>query len=209
MELSVKELNGISRNVFTPGYPVISDQIEDKTGLNKGLCLDIGTIGGYLGIELSKITDLSACLFDKSDKMIKNIYENIRSNGLGDRVKTLLGNVNEIPIKDESINLVISRALGSFWADIEKIFKEIYRVLTPGGTAYIGGRFGTSESKDQMASKKKKRNKESNRGMAKKLDDNPIAIIESALYQAGIKSFAINMDGSGVWVTIRRLNTKH
>lgn len=209
MELSVKELNGITRNVFTPGYPVISDRIEDKTGLNKGLCLDIDTIGGYLGIELSKITDLSACLFDKSDKMIKNVYENIRSNGLGDRVRTLLGNVNEIPIKDESINLVISRALGSFWADIEKIFKEIYRVLTPGGTAYIGGRFGISELKDQMASKKKKRNKECKRGMAKKLGDNPIAIIESALYQAGIKSFAINMDESGVWVTIRRLNTKH
>ncbi|GIM29274.1 hypothetical protein CPJCM30710_19400 [Clostridium polyendosporum] len=206
MELNIKEVDGIAYKVFSPVYPVIAEQIKDKTGINKGLCLDIGAVGGYLGMELSKITDLSVCL---SDKMLKNTYENIRSNGLGHKVKTLLGNVNEIPIKDESINLVISRALESFWADIEKIFKEIYRVLTPGGTAYIGGRLGISELKDQVPSKMKKRNKEGKGGIIKKLNDNPIAIIEKALYQAEIKSFAINMDESGVWVTIRRLNTKH
>ncbi|MBC7343666.1 MAG: methyltransferase domain-containing protein, partial [Clostridia bacterium] len=41
------------------------------------------------------------------------------------------------------------QGFGVFWENLEKAFKEIHRVLAPGGIAYIGGGFGTSELKKE------------------------------------------------------------
>lgn len=204
MEMNVEEFDEIARNVFAPIYPVIAGQIKQNTGIETGTCLDIGTGGGYLGIELSKITDLSVYLFDKSEKMIKLANENINNNGLENRVKTQLGDVHEIPFKDQSINLVISRGSIFFWENLQKAFKEIYRILKPGGIAYIGGGFGTAELKEQIAIKMKEIDKEWEGGMVKNFGNNPIELLNNELRSSEIEDYDVSMDESGLWVTIRR-----
>lgn len=49
MKMDPHEFDRIARGVFAPVYPVIAAQILDRTGIRKGVCLDIGCGGGYLG----------------------------------------------------------------------------------------------------------------------------------------------------------------
>lgn len=147
MEINVEEFDRVAREVFAPIYPVITEQIKQKTGITRGTCLDIGCGGGYLGIALAGITELFIYLFDKSPEMLEIATRNIAGHGLQKRARTLLGDVHEIPLKDQSVDLVISRGSIFFWENQQKAFQEIYRVLAPKGVAFIGGGFGNAELK--------------------------------------------------------------
>ncbi|SNX54953.1 class I SAM-dependent methyltransferase [Thermoanaerobacterium sp. RBIITD] len=203
MEINIEEFDEIAREVFAPVYPVIAKQIKYKTGITTGTCLDIGTGGGYLGIELAKITDLSVILFDKSEEMLKIAGDNIIKNALEAKVRTQLGDVHNIPFKDQTINLVISRGSIFFWQDLQKAFKEIHRILTPEGMAYIGGGFGTAKLKEQIIANMKRMNKEWKGGMIQSFGNDPVGMLNDQLRLAGIKNYEVIMDESGLWLIMR------
>ena len=66
------------------------------------------------------------------------------------KVTGLRGQAEQITFADNSIDLVVSRGSVFFWEDMEKGISEVYRVLRPGGWAYIGGGFGTKEILDEV-----------------------------------------------------------
>jgi len=72
----------IAREVVAPVYPVIAGQIRTRTGITQGVCLDIGTEGGYLGIALAGITDLKFYLMDASSEMLDIAWMNVAVSGL-------------------------------------------------------------------------------------------------------------------------------
>lgn len=53
------------------------------------------------------------------------------------RCEIFEGDVSEIPLEDESLDIVTAFETIYFWKDIEKAFKEIHRVLGVGGTFLI------------------------------------------------------------------------
>lgn len=107
--MNVCEFDNIAREVFAPIYPVIAEQIKQKTGITTGKCLDIGCGGGYLGIALASITELYIYLLDKSLEMLEIAASNISAAGLKTRMQTFFADVKKIPLPDQSINLIISR----------------------------------------------------------------------------------------------------
>jgi ubiquinone/menaquinone biosynthesis C-methylase UbiE len=56
---------------------------------------------------------------------------------LEERVDFRLGNVEEIPFPDQSLDLVISTFSLHHWTDPVKVLNEIDRVLKPGGVFYV------------------------------------------------------------------------
>jgi SAM-dependent methyltransferase len=58
-----------------------------------------------------------------------------------DRVSGVLGDAQDLPFRDEYADLVVSRGSIFFWPDQLAGVKEAYRILKPGGVAYIGGGF--------------------------------------------------------------------
>ena len=48
------------------------------------------------------------------------------------RCEIFEGDVSEIPLEDESLDIVTAFETIYFWQDIEKAFKEIHRVLVVG-----------------------------------------------------------------------------
>ena len=58
--------------------------------------------------------------------------------GVGDRISLQLADVHALPYRDNYADIFVSRGSFHFWDNHEKAFAEIYRVLKPGGTAYIG-----------------------------------------------------------------------
>jgi SAM-dependent methyltransferase len=55
-----------------------------------------------------------------------------------------------MPFTDGAVDLVVSRGSLPFWENRSRAFREIYRVLKPGGVAYVGGGFGTEQIKSRV-----------------------------------------------------------
>lgn len=145
----------INSVMYAPVYPLLARQVVDKTCITTGKCMDIGTGSGYFGIELAKITTMDVCLYDISPKSLELAAKTIANEGLQARLCTMLGDVHQISVANSSINLVVSRASIGFWKDRAKAFAEIYRILAPGGYAYVGSGFGTEELRTQVMKKHK------------------------------------------------------
>ncbi len=201
MELGCVEFDRIARDVFAPAYLSIADQIIDRTAVTHGMCLDIGTGGGYLGIALARITDLHFFLLDKSSEMLDIATANIRAEGLGNRIWTLFGNVHNIPLSDNSIDLVVSRGSVFFWENKPCAFREIYRVLAPKGRAYVGGGLGAPHVREEILAKMKKIGKDWSRCTTKDASDNTEEYRE-ALQKAGIERYAVTKSDIGTWIEI-------
>ncbi len=204
MEINAVEYDEIAREVFAPIYPVIADQIKNKTGVTKGKCLDLGSGSGYLGIALAKITELNVYLFDKSPDMLKIAARNIAASSLETKVQTLLGDVHDIPLDDQSIDLIVSRGSIFFWENRPRAFREIYRVLAPGGFTHIGGGFGTSELKKQITETMLKKKNDWHEFVKKNTGQQNLEIFNEELRSAGIPLFEINKTEAGLWIVIRR-----
>ena len=152
-----------ARGINAPMYDYYAEKIKEKTGITKGVCLDVGSGGGYLGLSLAKITDLDFIFLDISEKALERAKVHIVEDGLQNRAKTLLADVHSIPLEDGSIDLVISRGSIPFWKYPAKALQEIYRVLAPGGKAYVGGGKGSPEIRKLIAEKTAKLKKVKNR----------------------------------------------
>ena len=118
--------------------PLLARQIIDDYGISSGKCIDIGAGTGLLGIELAKISELEITALDISPAMVKLASEEVTLNGMEKRVSVRQGDAQELPFEDDYFDLVVSKGTLWFFKDKVKAFKEIYRVLKPGGITYIG-----------------------------------------------------------------------
>ncbi|HVN98129.1 MAG TPA: class I SAM-dependent methyltransferase [Syntrophorhabdaceae bacterium] len=200
--MDVQQFDRIAREAFAPVYVFIAQQIAERTGITNGVCLDAGSGGGYLSLALARITDLDILLLDSSEEMIDIANQNIAASHFKARMSVLRGDVHEIPVNDQSIDLVVSRGSVFFWEDKAKAFHEIYRVLAPGGRAFIGGGLGSPEIQAQVMAKMREINKAWSGPM--KRSRNHETEYRKALQQAGIKNCSVTRSEVGLWIEMWR-----
>ncbi len=196
------EFEQIAREIFAPIYPVIAEQIIKNIGITIGKCLDAGTGPGYLGLALAEVSDLGMILMDNSVDMLAYASRNISDRGLQDRVQPLLGDVHNIPLPDQSVDLVISRGSVFFWDDLRQAFKEIYRILAPGGMTYIGGGFGSDELKEQIDQKMMLKDAEWGQKSKGRMKNFMSSNFEEVLNDLNIP-YEIKKD-AGLWIIIKK-----
>ncbi len=204
MEINALEFDRMAREVFAPVYPVLAEQIINRTGISQGYCLDIGCGGGYLGLALARISEFETILFDESQDMLNLAQGYISQSGLESRAKTLLGDVHAMSLADESINLVVSRGSMFFWENRVQAFREIYRVLAIGGAAMIGGGFGNVELLREIEKKMLEKDPEWKEKRQQRIGQSKVEEYRQELEQAGISSFEITRDEAGLWITISK-----
>ncbi|MBP2134033.1 ubiquinone/menaquinone biosynthesis C-methylase UbiE [Methanomicrobium sp. W14] len=206
---AAEKFDRIAKTDYEMVYPVIAGQIVEKTGLNEGLCVDLGSGPGSLAIAVARKTFFSVLSFDLSSSMSAVAMKNIIEAGLSDRVFAVTGNVEVIPFPDDSFDLAVSRGSMFFWKDKTAAFSEINRILRPGGWAYIGGGFGTPELAAAVKSKPgeiKRRREFKGKTEGRKFppgDHNPESY-HKALACAGISDYSLKKDSSGFWITFRK-----
>ncbi|AFS78925.1 putative methyltransferase type 11 [Gottschalkia acidurici 9a] len=157
-EKSIYKFDEMATNVFSEIYPVIARQAMERTSIREGICIDIGSGGGHLGIAISEITDMKVYLYDRSYDAKEIAEVKIKDKKIGERVKGIVGDVHTIPIEDNTIDLIVSRASYHSWESKVRAIKEIYRVLRYGGKAYIGGGYGSKQLEEKIEDKMIKRN---------------------------------------------------
>jgi ubiquinone/menaquinone biosynthesis C-methylase UbiE len=142
--------DAIVREVFAPIYPVIASQIVQQTRIDKGVCLDAGCGTGALGRAIARQSGLHVTFFDQSETMLEYARNYAEEESIAARSRFVQGDIHDIPLPDESVDLVISRGSSPFWDDWGQAYGEILRVLRKGGRAYVGGGFGSAELREQI-----------------------------------------------------------
>lgn len=142
--------DNLASNIFSKAYPIIAKQILEYTNINKGICIDIGSGGGYLGIEIAKISNMKVYLLDKEEDNKKIAEDRIYRENLSNRVFAITGDVHDLEFKDNFADLIVSRASYGFWEDKNKAMEEIFRVLKQNGKGYIGKGFGSRKLKREI-----------------------------------------------------------
>ncbi|MEN6330721.1 MAG: class I SAM-dependent methyltransferase [Smithella sp.] len=96
----------LARSINAPIYEYYARKIKDDTAIVKGVCLDVGSGGGYLGFALARITELDFIFLDISKDALEMAKSHITEDGLHYRAKTMPADVHSIPLADQSVNLV-------------------------------------------------------------------------------------------------------
>jgi arsenite methyltransferase len=96
--------------------------------------LDLGSGGGIDVLLSAKRVGPTGRAFglDMTDEMLALAAENKRKSGLTN-VHFLKGDMEDIPLPDNSVDVVISNCVINLSSDKDQVLKEAFRVLKPGG----------------------------------------------------------------------------
>src|SRR5712691_861473 len=103
--------------------------------LNPGeIVLDLGSGGGIDVLLSAKRVGPTgkACGLDMTDEMLELANENKREAG-AENVEFLKGEIENIPLPDNSVDVIISNCVINLSADKDRVLREAFRVLKPGG----------------------------------------------------------------------------
>src|SRR5512139_3414043 len=96
--------------------------------------LDLGSGGGIDVLLSAKRVgpEGKAYGLDMTDEMLSLARENQRKAG-GKNVEFLKGEIENIPLPDNSVDVIISNCVINLSADKDRVLREAFRVLKPGG----------------------------------------------------------------------------
>src|SRR3977135_2940296 len=103
--------------------------------LNAGeVVLDLGSGGGIDVLLSAKRVGPTGKAYglDMSDEMLALANENKRKAG-AENVEFLRGEIESIPLPDNTVDVIISNCVINLSADKDRVLREAFRVLTPGG----------------------------------------------------------------------------
>jgi arsenite methyltransferase len=96
--------------------------------------LDLGSGGGIDVLLSAKRVGPTGKAYglDMTDEMLTLANENKRKAGV-DNVDFLKGEIEHIPLPDNSVDIIISNCVINLSADKDRVLREAFRVLKPGG----------------------------------------------------------------------------
>jgi ubiquinone/menaquinone biosynthesis C-methylase UbiE len=115
------------------GNPVAISKIKEGD-----VVLDLGCGAGFDCFLASKKAGQTGKIIgvDMTEEMIKKAKANAKKLGVKN-VEFVLGEIEKLPIEDNSIDIIISNCVINLTPDKTKTFEEAYRVLKSGGKIYL------------------------------------------------------------------------
>jgi len=177
-----------SRGTLAPVYGPLAEQIVSKFNLEKktGIGIDLGSGPGTLIIELCKRTQLHWVNADINSNFFPYFYKQAEKSGFGHRVSAVFTDAHALAFHDGYADIIVSRGSFPFWKNKEQAFREIYRVLKPGGVAYIGRGFSENLPVETAKKIRAKQGRKMKYDVEKTSDQ-----LEKIMDELGIKKYRI------------------
>ena len=115
------------------GNPTAIAQLEPGN-----VVLDLGSVGGIdVFLAAKKVGPTGRAIgVDMTPEMVETARRNARKSGLKN-VEFRLGEIEHLPVPDESVDVIISNCVINLSPEKDKVFKEAYRVLKKGGRMQV------------------------------------------------------------------------
>lgn len=128
----LKEYNYYKENILQDTLDQIFKVWKPK---RDDIYLEIGCGPCFLGLEIAKRTNVQVIGIDFSPsalKVAKYLFkrEKIKNS------KFILADITNIPLPNNSVNIVFGGGVIEHFEDVQEIINEIYRILRKGGIAY-------------------------------------------------------------------------
>ncbi len=135
-EFTVAAYDQMARNLRDRGWLKTGQLLEH--GITQGHALEIGPGPGYLGLEwLLRTQGTTLTGLDVSPDMVVLARRNAEEYGLSARSAYVPGNGGRMEFEDCSFDAVFTNGSLHEWAAPQATFDEIWRVLRPGGRAFV------------------------------------------------------------------------
>jgi SAM-dependent methyltransferase len=134
----------VASSILEPVYGPLAEQIVADFRLTdkKGIGIDLGSGPGNLIIELCRRTkQMHWVNADIDSRSFPDFMKKAHEAGFDDRVSAIYADAIALPFHDDYAEIIVSRGSFQFWTNLQVAFADIYRVLKPGGAAFIGRGF--------------------------------------------------------------------
>ena len=137
---AAQRMIGAAEGSLSPVYAPLAEEIAARLDLadKQGIGIDLGSGPGTLIVELCKRTQMHWINADINPHFFPYFFARADAEGCGGQVSAIRADACALPFRDGFADVVVSRGSFHFWPDLTKSLREIYRVLKPGGAAYIG-----------------------------------------------------------------------
>ncbi|MBS7629163.1 arsenite methyltransferase [Candidatus Bathyarchaeota archaeon] len=132
-----EELKGVPESAIELasgcGDPTASAELKEGESV-----LDLGSGGGIDAfIAARKVREKGRVIgVDMTPEMVKRARINAEKMGFRN-IEFMLGDIEDLPIEDESVDVIISNCVINLSQDKSRVFEEAYRVLKHGGRIVI------------------------------------------------------------------------
>jgi len=181
-------------------YPYLVDEVISVLPERARMLLELGPFSGGISFELAKVNqDYSIVIADRRQETLDYLdCEAVKLNLL-DRIRLVRTDFSKLRFREAEFDGVISR--GVFFFLNESVLKEIYRVLRPGGAAFMGGGFGASTPENlinEIASESRRLNERLGKKSISKTE------LEGMVARAGLERCSELLEEGGLWVLLRK-----
>ncbi len=135
-----ERMTAAAEGKLAPVYPPLARYLAGhfNLGEKEGIGIDLGSGSGALALELARRSKLHWVNADINPHFFAGVLRRADAAGLGHRVSALFADAHALPFRDGYADIVVSRGTLQFWKDQPRAFREIHRVLKPGGVAFVG-----------------------------------------------------------------------
>lgn len=123
---TIKNMNENHKDISNFAFKTIKVNSTDKI-------LDIGCGGGVNIEKFLTLTENNVDGLDYSEISVKASTKQNQKEIENGRCRIIQANVTKMPIENESYDLVTAFETIYFWPDIKNTFKEVLRIIKPGG----------------------------------------------------------------------------